>query len=135
MKRGTFSGGILAAIVCAALSLAGCDLIAGWLNPLIGTWHTTIASFSATQDATLKADGTFSVVMTQATTTTTKSGTWTNDSAAKTVTFQITQPSSAAATQVWSYTISGDRNTLVLTLVSYTDPSAPPSPLTFTRTA
>ncbi len=121
-------------VLTAALLLGGCDFLAELFNPLIGTWHATFLSGSTqvTQDATLKADGSFSVVSTTAAGTDSKSGTWTHDDAAKTVTFVITSPS--ADTQVFGYSISADRNTLTLTFQSSTAGSTPPSPLTFTRT-
>ncbi len=136
MKSRKNQGHAFAVVLLSALFFAGCDLIAGLLNPLIGSWHTTIAAGTpaTTEDASIKADGTFSVVISQGTATATKSGTWTYDAAAETVTFVITVPS-PTETQVFTYAISNDRNTLVLTLVSYTGASAPPSPLTFTRTS
>ncbi len=123
-------------VVLAGVLLGGCDFFAGLFNPLIGTWHTTITSGSTqiTQDATLKADGSLSVVMSDGTSTQTKTGTWTSDAGAKTLTFVISSPG-PTETQVWGYAISSDRNTLTLTFQSTTGTSTPPSQLTFTRTA
>jgi hypothetical protein len=119
--------------------LTGCDYFASVFNPFIGNWQATLNG-STTEKATINANGTYSLVITDGTTTSTKSGTWSSPDWEShpnynTVTLTITSPSSAAATEVWNYSISEDRVTMVLTVVSYTESLAPLSPITFTNIA
>ncbi len=108
---------LLAIALVAVLSLAGCDLLAGIFDPLIGKWQYSLTIGPATMTVVYEfhSDLTWNGTMTATgQTDQTVSGTYTKDSAAGTITMTATTGSSPG-TQTLSYAISKDNKTLTLT--------------------
>lgn len=92
--------------VAFALLLGGCNALGTLVNPIIGTWETTIGIVTA--NSVFNADGTFTDTNSLGAVGVTESGTWTSDSAT------ITKTWPDDSTDSISYSLNSDNSEMVL---------------------
>jgi len=97
--------GITAILV---LLLGSCNFIGSIINPVIGTWETTILGVSVS--STFNADDTFTDTNSLGAFGVTQSGTWTSDATT------ITKTLADETTQTLSYSFNSDKTEMVLAL-------------------
>jgi hypothetical protein len=117
-KRGFIALEIMLLLV--VFSLAGCDWLAGLFNPLIGSWSGTFtptASSPVAETMEYKADDTFTATMPGMSIT--FSGTYVQDSDAKTATITVTTTNDpvflpVGYVETFSYSFSSDNDTMTI---------------------
>ncbi len=95
-------------IVLLALLLGSCSLVETILNPVIGTWETTILGLTVT--SVFNADDTFTDTNSLGSLGVTESGTWTSDSTT------ITKTWSDESTDEFTYSFNSDNTEMNLSL-------------------
>jgi hypothetical protein len=99
--------------VLLALMLSGCNTLGSIINPVIGTWETTI--IGVTVSSVFNTDGTFTDTNSLGTVGVTANGTWTSNSTT------ITKLWSDETVDTFSYSFNSNKSEMVLAL----DPSGP----------
>ncbi len=94
--------------VLFALLLGGCNFFGSLVNPIIGTWETTILGVSVS--SVFNTDGTFTDTNSLGVIGMTENGTWTSDSTT------ITKTWSDESIDSLSYSFNSDNSEMVLAL-------------------
>lgn len=93
--------------VAITMTLTGCNVVGSIINPIVGTWETTIGIVAVTE--TYNADGSFSETNSLGSLGITSVGTWKNDSQLLTKTW-----TGSGDTTVYTYSFNSDKTVMTL---------------------
>lgn len=95
----------------AALFIGSCNFLGSIINPVIGTWETTILGVTVT--SVFNADHTFTDTNSLGSVGVTQNGTWTSDSST------ITKTWSDDTTDDYSYSFNSDKSEITLSHIPF----------------
>lgn len=97
---------VIATTILLAIALGSCNLLGSIVNPVIGTWQTTILGVSVS--STFNADATFTDTNSLGSVGVTNNGTWTSTS------LQIVKTWADDSTETLSYSFNSDKSEMTL---------------------